>query len=197
MFSFDGVIMFPATTIAIGASGKGVVKSISPCYMFHFLEIDLNNDTIDKKMHRDLKSDKLVLLRAGIELTIIWFRLWHRPRLRVSPQETMMTSSNVKHFPRYWPFVWGIHRSLVNSPHKGQWRGALMFSLIRAWINGWVNNGGTGDLRRHRAHYDVTVMFTKIVAPTRTLLVPGLRQCVWSWLIHIMAQFPMPCWALG
>ena len=37
-----------------------------------------------------------------------------------------------KHFPRYWPFVWGIHRSPVNSPHKGQWRGALIFSLIRA-----------------------------------------------------------------
>ena len=35
-----------------------------------------------------------------------------------------------KHFPRYWPFVWGIHRSPVNSPHKGQWRGALMFSMI-------------------------------------------------------------------
>ena len=35
-----------------------------------------------------------------------------------------------KHFPRYWPFVRGIHRSRVNSPHKGQWRGALMFSLI-------------------------------------------------------------------
>ena len=33
-------------------------------------------------------------------------------------------------FPRYWPFVRGIHRSPVNSPHKGQWRGALMFSLI-------------------------------------------------------------------
>ena len=45
-----------------------------------------------------------------------------------------------KHFPRYWPFVRGIHRSSVNSPHKGQWRGALMFSLICAWINGWVNN---------------------------------------------------------
>ena len=29
-----------------------------------------------------------------------------------------------KHFPRHWPFVWGIHRSPVNSPHKGQWRGA-------------------------------------------------------------------------
>ena len=63
-----------------------------------------------------------------------------------------------KHFPRYWPFVRGIHRSAVNSPHKGQWRGALMFSLISAWINGWVNIGEAGDLRRHRAHYDVTVM---------------------------------------
>ena len=32
-----------------------------------------------------------------------------------------------KHFPRYWPFVRRIHRSPVNSPHKGQWRGDLMF----------------------------------------------------------------------
>ena len=62
-----------------------------------------------------------------------------------------------KHFPRYWPFVRGIHRSPVNSPHKGQWRGALMLSLICTWINGWVNNGNAGDLRRYRAHYDVTV----------------------------------------
>ena len=43
-------------------------------------------------------------------------------------------------------------------PHKGQWRGALMFSLICTW-NGWVNNRAAGDLRRHRAHYDVTVMW--------------------------------------
>ena len=46
----------------------------------------------------------------------------------------------------------------VNSPHKGQWRGALMFSLICAWINGWVNNREASDVRRHRDHYDVTVM---------------------------------------
>ena len=37
-----------------------------------------------------------------------------------------------KDFPCNWPFVWGIHRSPVNSPHKGQWRGVLMFSLICA-----------------------------------------------------------------
>ena len=54
-------------------------------------------------------------------------------------------------FSRYgrWP---------VNSPHKGHWRGALMFSLICAWTNGWLNDRNPGDLRRHRAHYDVTVM---------------------------------------
>ena len=63
-----------------------------------------------------------------------------------------------KHFPRYWPFVRRIHRSSVNSPHKGQWRGALMFILICARLNGWVNNGEAGDLRRNRAHYDVMVM---------------------------------------
>ena len=63
-----------------------------------------------------------------------------------------------KHFPRYWPFVRGIHRSPMTSQHKGQWRGALMFSLIGTRINGWVNNGVAGDLRRYRAHYDVTVI---------------------------------------
>ena len=64
-----------------------------------------------------------------------------------------------KHFLRYWPFVQGIHQSPVNSPHKGLWRGALMFSLICTWINGWVNKREAGDLRCHHAHYDVTVLW--------------------------------------
>ena len=63
-----------------------------------------------------------------------------------------------KHFPRHWPVVRGIHRSPVHSPHKGQRCGALILSLICAWINGWVNNREAGDLRRHRTHYNVTVM---------------------------------------
>ena len=64
-----------------------------------------------------------------------------------------------KHFPPYWPFVWEIHRSPVNSPHKeGQWRGALMFSLICVWINSLVNNREAADLRCYCTHYDVTVM---------------------------------------
>ena len=63
-----------------------------------------------------------------------------------------------RHFRRYWPFVRGIHRSSVNCPYNGQWRGALMFSLVYGWINGLVNNRDAGDLRRHRAHYDVIVI---------------------------------------
>ena len=54
-----------------------------------------------------------------------------------------------KHFPRYWPFVRGIHRSPVNSSHKGQWRGALMFSFICTRINGWV--------KQWRGWWDATV----------------------------------------
>ena len=61
-------------------------------------------------------------------------------------------------FPRYWSFVRWIHRSPVNSSHKGQWRGALMLSLICARINGWVNNREVVDFRRYRTHYDVIVM---------------------------------------
>ena len=63
-----------------------------------------------------------------------------------------------KLFLRYWPFVWGCHRSPVNSTHKGQGRGALMFSLSCVWTNGCANNRDAGYLRRHRAHYNVTVM---------------------------------------
>ena len=69
-----------------------------------------------------------------------------------------------KHFPRYWPFVRGIPRPPVNSPLKGQWRGALMFTLICARINGWVNNREAGDLRRHRSHCGVSVLRVSDIA---------------------------------
>ena len=65
-----------------------------------------------------------------------------------------------KHFLHYRPFVQRIHWSPVNSLHKGQWCGALMVSLICAWINRWVNTCEAGDLRLHCAHYDIIVMNT-------------------------------------
>ena len=67
-----------------------------------------------------------------------------------------------KHLPRYWPFVKGIHRWPVISPHKGQWRGALMIFFICAWTNGLANNRNADDLRRHRAHYGICVKWSNI-----------------------------------
>ena len=71
-----------------------------------------------------------------------------------------------KHFPRYWPFVREIHRPSGNSHQKGQWRGALMFSLICAWINSWVKDREAGDLRRHQTEaqyqYKIPVKYADI-----------------------------------
>ena len=93
-----------------------------------------------------------------------------------------------KHFPRYWPFVRGIHRSPMNSPHKGQWRAALMFCFfICAWMNGWVNNREAGDLRRHRAHYDVTVMYQAswCAGISRKLSAAIMNDIVWCWKTYL------------
>ena len=59
---------------------------------------------------------------------------------------------------------------------KGQWRGALMFSLICVWINCWVNNHEAGYLRRYLAHYDVTVMIIGFVSPVTTSYRSGRRR---------------------
>ena len=80
-------------------------------------------------------------------------------------------------------------RSRVNSPHQGQWRGALMFHLIYAWINGWVNNRDTGDLRRHRAHDDVTVIIFQDPYLHLTTLI---FQCLY--FILVAAQFICSLW---
>ena len=89
---------------------------------------------------------------------IITSQLW---AVSIMPNDGPVTHDDVikwKHFPHYWPIVQGIHRSPVNSPHKGQWRGPLVFLWSAPWINGWVNIREAGDLRRHHAHYDVIVM---------------------------------------
>ena len=79
-----------------------------------------------------------------------------------------------KHFPHYWPFV-PVVWSSVNYPHKGQWSGALMFSLICAWTKGQINNQDSRDLRRHHAHHDATVMHVNFL-PNR--LVARILQCI-------------------
>ena len=94
-----------------------------------------------------------------------------------------------KHFPRYWPFVRGIHWSPVNSPHKGQWRRALVFSLICTWTNGRVNNRDAGDLRRHRAHYEATVMKENKTA--LCMVMTWHHYNCWPSAVIIESKFPI------
>ena len=90
-------------------------------------------------------SENLAVLFMSLRLCVSWkvfSHLWRMIHQTVQSFEIDILLGLLhddiirwKHFPRYWPFVRGIHRSPVNSPHKGQWRGALIFSLIYAWIN--------------------------------------------------------------
>ena len=106
---------------------------------------------------------------------------WERGHVEMNSQDvTEMGDLSIhddiikwKNFPRYRPFARGIHRSPVNFPYNGQWRGALMFSLICAWINGWVNNREAGDLRHHLAHYDFSVMYCDVTAASSGLFYSG------------------------
>ena len=86
----------------------------------------------------------------------------------------------LKHFPRYWPFLRGNHRAPVNSLSKGQWGGALMFSLICAWTNGWVNSRDGGDLRRHRACHDVIIVAQNGVSELKSCLLLAKKVLSWT-----------------
>ena len=82
--------------------------------------------------------------------------------LRCMHGDDMMTSSNGNIFRVTDPLWW---ESTGHSPHKGQWRGPLMFSLICVWANGWANHRNAGDLRRRHAHNDVKVMDPFVFRP--------------------------------
>ena len=124
---------------------ESITAWITDAYMHHWAEINQRAGKIVIAWHHHL-------FHRSIH---IWYYFCTYVRSVVSHDDVIKW----KHFPRYWPFVGGIPRSPVKSPHKGQWRGALMFSLICAWINSWVNNRQAGDLMRHRTHYDVTAMY--------------------------------------
>ena len=90
-------------------------------------------------------------------------------------QAVMMTSSNGS--------IYRVAGPLCGEVTCYRWRGALMISLICDWTNGWVNSQDTGDLRRHRPHYDIPLMVDFVRAP-RTVLhsVTFLKRLkLWVW----------------
>ena len=143
----------------------GKTYSIQNCAFIWYVPLVGSFDIVTENMWKcsfcEQISQTLLLwyeLRAQQQL---FFKATSQYITMTSP--TMMTSSNENIFRVAGPFVRGIHRPPADSPHKSQWRGASVFSLICTWANGWTNNRDAGDLRSHRNHYNVTVMANCIV----------------------------------
>ena len=80
----------------------------------------------------------------------------------------------------------------MESPHKGHWRGALIFPFICGWINGWANNRDAGDLRRHCAQYDITVMrmaYDICISVASKQHIDTPTTCEIMWQIHRKQKF--------
>ena len=139
------------------SSQSSKVEMLWPLLLTAFWNIYLRAITLRIRLSRFRLTCTTMITKTycGFDMLYEWRSHLHRS---MSPPKHNDDVMKWKHFPRYWPFVRGIHQSPVNSPHKGQWRGAVPFSLICASIKYWVNNCKAGDLKRHGAHYDVTAM---------------------------------------
>ena len=93
---------------------------------------------------------------TGMDYGHVVCRIKHNKMCKKETRQNLDCDCNDKHVDvmkwKLCPRNWWIPRT------KADWRGALMFSLICVWINGWENNREAGDLRRYHAHYDVIVM---------------------------------------
>ena len=111
-------------------------------YFFHFLCVCVLRNVLYDYVTRTkwLNKQDIVLcpwrerfaVVAGAKIVIWWQGNAECTGSVLMFQERLISSVNDdvikwKHFPRYWSFVRGIHRSPANFPHKSQWRGALTF----------------------------------------------------------------------
>ena len=89
--------------------------------------------------------------------------LWHTWTMHQSKTwfyQTMMTSSNGNIFRATGHLCGEFTGNRWIPRTKAIDAEFWCFSLICSWTNGWVNNREAGDLRRHRAHCDVIVMWS-------------------------------------
>ena len=154
-------VFFPATDFPFGAKNSPVTVNSTHkgqwrgALVFSLIWARINSwgnngDAGDLRRNR-AHYDVIVMVKYK---AFTWHHAWSLLCWEQTNTSVLNSSPNTilddevikrKQFPHYWPFVRGVHRSPMNSPQKGKWRGALMFSLICAWINGWVNNREAGD----------------------------------------------------
>ena len=136
----------------------GLCETTRPYQLYAtFSRTRRDNLTISVILYDHMMNSRCLILVPNRQQTIMWtsdgpFHLLINASLVFSADPFLNDVMKWKQFPRYWPFVRGIHQSPVVSPPKGQWLGSLMFSLICAWTTGGPNNRDGGDLRCHRAN---------------------------------------------
>ena len=136
-----------------GASGPGGETGATGWYHHYDVTWLLRRVKSSPTLRQTIKIASKLSINGALwsESTVGWWISITGPVLC-----NMMTLSNGNIF-RVLAFCAG------NSPATGEFPAQrpvtpMMFSLICAWINGWVNTREAGDLRRHRVHYDVTVI---------------------------------------
>ena len=112
-------------------------------------------------------------IREGVQRSLQWCIIHVGP----APIDVMdlfvlrCTSRRLHHTGSWWRYQMETFSALLaicagNSPVTGEFPAQRPVRrsfdvLVCDWLNGWVNNGEAGDLRRHRAHYNVTVMIAE------------------------------------
>ena len=120
--------------------------------------------------------------------------LLHRQTLRYPDvtEVNLNDSGNVDRCKTCWRHKMETFFALLvilcgNSPVTGEFSAQRPVTrsfdfFLRTWINGWISNREAGDFRRHRTHYDVTVM-SVIKKPSKPWRVCKWLRCIASLLL--------------
>ena len=137
-------------------------------WIFHIFVAEIKSAPL---WHNNIKPETLKW-SMGCPLPVFWRKLTIFLWDLIAPHDIQC-----KYFPCYWPFVKGIPWWLVDSPHKGQWCRALMFSSICDWtlvteqtVEKRINT------RCHWTHYDVAVVHSSCKRPYEDSLDSGLAD---------------------
>ena len=127
--------------------------------MTQFTNPDLN-ESINYKLEAQLSQEPQSTQETWYQWTVSWSitPMMMSTHITESDVTTPWWHHQMESFSALLALCAGNSPVPVNSPHKGQWRRALMFSLIWVWIIGWINNCEAGDFRCYRSHYDIIVM---------------------------------------
>ena len=122
----------------------------------------LNKQSSCQRIETLCHSWEVAAMKSSLDLQHAFLRFSRKgmpPEITKQTSRNMMTSSNGSIFRVTGPVCEEFtgHRWIPR--YKSQWRGALVFSLICAWINGWLNNREAGDLRRHHTHNDDSLKY--------------------------------------